>query len=199
MSEEDSAVASLTYKRRRNGLLDVKASGTISPEEAANFFPIIGASTTPTKISLIQTPSNLPNEFFRKLIHEINVAYSYQLYTSTYVCLRKLFENLVIELLRKKFGTTQVDLYYWTEKGRFHDSSVLIENLENHVEDFRQYTSSFNQDFFMFLKNFRERANSAAHSIDVLLSPNSIDKIKDMINQCLALLCSVIGSIQQNP
>lgn len=196
MSEEDSAVASITYKRRRNGLIEVAATGTFSPTDLPNLLPIIGASTTLTPTALlIQIPSNLPHELFKKLIHEINAAYSYQLYTSTYVCLRKLFESLLIELLRVKFGTTQIDMYYWADRGRFHDFSILIENLENNVGDFRQYTSSFNQDFFTFLKNFRERASNAAHSIDILLTPNNIDKIKDMVNHNLALLCNVIGSI----
>lgn len=196
MSKEDSAVASLTYTRRKNGSIEVTASATIGPEDIPVFLPIVGASTKLIKTSLIQPPPNLPSEFFRELINEINIAYSYQLYTSAYVCLRKLFENLIIELLRREFGTTELSIYYWSEKGRFHHFSKLIENFESRVSDFRPHTSSFDQHFFDFLKNFREVADSNAHSIDIYTDSKDFEDKREKMNYTIALLCDVISGVE---
>ena len=108
--------------------------------------------------------------------------------------IRKLFENLLVELLRKKYRTTDVSIYYWTDKGRFHDFSLLIENLEKKVVDFKTVTS-FDQAFFDFLKQFKEKANRSAHTIEIIQTSEELEKQKKQINHYLNLLCFVIERI----
>jgi hypothetical protein len=200
VSNSNSDVASVVYRLRRNGSIVMNASGTFSPLDFPDISRLFGATTYPGAIiSLLQFPSVPPHQFFRDLIHEINVAYSYQLYTSTWVCLRKLFENLVIELLRTKFGVSELDLYYKTDEGRFHDFSKLIENLENRANEFRPYTDSFDQRFFDFLKNFKEQANRSAHSVDIFTQSDSFEKIKAEMNHYTSLLCDIIRRLQPPP
>lgn len=195
---EDSDLRSIEIKQRVNGSPYVRLSGTFSLDAIQHISGLLGGESTAQVIKrppLIEIPSVLPSQFFKSLISEINVAYTYQLYTSTYVCLRKLFENLIIELLRKKFGTTELNLYYWSEKGRFHDFSKLIENFESKVNDFRLHTSSFDQSFFDFLKNFREVASANAHSIDIYTDSKEFEDKRERMNHCVALLCNVINGI----
>ena len=108
----------------------------------------------------------------------------------------KRFENLLIELLRRRYGTARIDLYYWADRGRFYDFSVLIDNLETNTSDFTQYTREFNNQFFNFIKNFIEQANRTAHSIDIIEDPDNLEKIRDMVNQYCLLLCEVIRRIR---
>ena len=72
--------------------------------------------------------------FFLELQKEINLTWKLGLFTSTIILSRKLIENLVIEILRKKFplnsSPTNLDLYYGKSKGRFHNFSHMLEILE---------------------------------------------------------------------
>ena len=146
-------------------------------------------------VKLVNISQPVPSSFFQKIVDEINKAYSSGLYTSTWVCLRKLFENLLIELLRRKYGTARVEIYFNTAESRFNDFSVLITNLSNNVRDFSSYTSGFDQSFFNFLSNFREQANRTAHSIDIIEDFQRIEKLANLINQYCDLICGVIGKI----
>jgi len=149
-----------------------------------------------SRTRLITMPQSLPSTLFQKLIDEINNVYSAGYYTSTWVCLRKLFENLLIELLRTKYGTSRIDLYYNESKRRFNDFSVLIKNLSDNVSEFQMYTLEFNNYFFNFLDNFREQANRTAHSIDIIEDHDKIDELSTSINHYCTLLCDVIRRIQ---
>ena len=199
MSTSDSDSAHLEYRRERNGAIQFTASGTLSPADAKKILVCLNVPVeqagVPPLFPLYRLP-RLPNQFFMRLIEEINDAYSFGLYTSSYVCLRKLFENLIIELLRSKFGTSEVNLYYWTTKGRFHDFSVLIENFERKASDFKPYTSGFDQSFFGFLKKFKQRANRSAHSIEFFQKPTEIESIEDKIDCYLTAMCEAIRQIQ---
>lgn len=197
MADKDSSEISVTYTRKADGSLEYSAAGTLDPRYAAKYLPVSVTNTVTFEVPLIAYPQNLPNDFYRKLIGELNTAYSHQLYTSTYMCLRKLFENLIIDLLRKKFGTgaNVLCLYYWADKGRFTDFSVLIENLENKVADYNAYTTSFDQHFFDFLKNFKDVANANAHSLDIYSDSKTIEEMKEKINHYLELFCCVIDRI----
>ena len=172
-------------------------TGTLEIEDP-ELFRLMAQALTSNEVgapNLVEAPPNLPHPFFSRLIDEINAAYSKLLYTSTYVCLRKLFENLLIELLRARYGTTRVDLYYWADRRRFHDFSVLIENLEDNIGDFAEYTREFNAQFFTFIRSFAEQSNRTAHSIDIIEDPDALEKTKDLINQYCLLLCIVISRL----
>lgn len=69
------------------------------------------------------------DDFYKDLQAEINKAYNYGLYSSVFVLVRKLFENLVIDLLREKYGMENIDLFFNFSKSRFHNFNILIETL----------------------------------------------------------------------
>jgi len=119
---------------------------------------------------------NFKEEFFSKLVIEINRAYGFQLYNSTLILLRKLIENLLIDLLRTKYGMKKIDKFYNKDKGRHHDFSKLLENLDKDLTIFRPYSSAFEKPMINFLNKLRENSNSSAHSIDV--QPNCILVLK---------------------
>ncbi len=136
--------------------------------------------------------------FYKKLVNEINEAYDYELYVATWVLLRKLFENLLIELLRAQFKTSRLELYYNKPEGRHHDFSLLIDNLEINSDTFKPYTKEFNNEFLTFLNTFKERANAAAHSIEAFITKDQIEQSKEKINHYCDLLASVIRKIIGN-
>lgn len=71
--------------------------------------------------------------FYNKLKTEINLGYKLGLYSSVVVLCRKLVENLLIDILRKKYPRNKkgnLKLYFDKNGGRFHDFGILIDNLE---------------------------------------------------------------------
>jgi hypothetical protein len=196
LSSFDSDSAHFEYRREINGATRAERFGEFSPTDIQRIKSFLGLSTEDIEKSpVIDSMQRFPSPFFTQLSGEINNAHSWHLYTSTYMCLRKLIENLVIELLRKKFDTADLDMYYRAKQHRFHDFSLLIKNLENEIRQFEPYSQALDQRFFDFLRRFRERANSAAHSIDILQDFAEIDGFRDEMNHYISLMCDIIRKI----
>jgi hypothetical protein len=134
---------------------------------------------------LILVP-NYPDIFYKKLIEEINFQYITKHSMSLSVLMRKLFENLIIDILRKKYGTQGLQKYYDTSKGRFHDFSLLIKNLNLSISDFHPISPNLDQKFIGELNKYRETGNSGAHSIDVNLTVEDFSVNKKDINLTLS-------------
>lgn len=105
--------------------------------------------------------------FYQKLESEINICYISGSYTAVLILSRKLIENLLIDILRKKYGyktEEDVEIYYRTNLGRFHDLARLLKNLGERKSDFRIDMDIINE-IFKLIKPFRKNANKKAHSI----------------------------------
>lgn len=137
----------------------------------------------------------IPNDFYKKLFDEINRLYAYNFPMSLSVLIRKLLENLIIDILRKKYGTSELSLYYDPSKHRFHDFSTLLKNLKSKKTDFNYITSSLNDHFIHDLNHYRETGNSAAHSIDVNLTTERLEGDKEKVNYIVQLLLRILQNI----
>ncbi|PKP61005.1 MAG: hypothetical protein CVT88_01400 [Candidatus Altiarchaeales archaeon HGW-Altiarchaeales-1] len=105
--------------------------------------------------------------FYQKLEDEINLCYTYGAYTAVLILSRKLIENLLIDVLRNKYGNktkSAREVYYREDKHRFHDFTRLLENLEGKKDDFKVDKDTF-EKFISSVEPFRKGANSKAHSI----------------------------------
>ncbi|MGD2248783.1 MAG: hypothetical protein PVF58_10300 [Candidatus Methanofastidiosia archaeon] len=105
--------------------------------------------------------------FYQRLEEEINTCYAEGAYTAAFVMSRKLIENLLIEVLREKYGhktKNDVEIYFEINQGRFQDFSKLLENLENRKKDFKIDKNTI-EEFFNLVKPFKRAANSKTHSI----------------------------------
>lgn len=136
------------------------------------------------------------DDFFSELIIEINRAYSFRLFNSTLILVRKLLENLLIDLLRKKYGMSKLEKFYNKDRGRFHEFYKLLEILESDLITFKPYSGSFEKPMIQFLNKFRESSNSAAHSVDIKPNWDYIKSVKDDLNYYCQLFDSVIAKIK---
>jgi len=165
-------------KKRANGMIAIKPSNE-------RIIPT-------TRISDTLLEFSIKDEFFNNLIQEINDSYAYELYRATHVLLRTLFENLILRLLRTKFSNDRIDLWYDNEKRKIKDFSLLIKNLKDVKHEFILHAKSFDEKFFTFLDTFREKSNANAHTLEVYLNKDSLDKEKEYMNYCIKLLNAVI-------
>ena len=137
----------------------------------------------------------LSDDFYKRLVDEINCLYINQLPMSLSILIRKLLENLIIDILRKKYGTRDLQLYYDSSRGRFHDFSVLLKNLDSKKEEFHYITSNLDKSSIQRINKYRAAGNSGAHSIDVNLTIDQISKDKDDINYSVQFLLRILQNI----
>lgn len=121
----------------------------------------------------------LPDEFYHDLQDEINRAYSYGLFSVIPFLIRKLFENLIVDIFKKYYGTSDINKYYDTANHRCHNFLKLIETLKNNIGDFTHLDSNFDLEFIKLIDKHREVGNSAAHSISIKYLDDDLNKLSD--------------------
>lgn len=111
------------------------------------------------------------DEFVSDAIREINLCYGIGAYTASLVMLRRLIEELLIQIHKGHFGDADIEKYYDPESGRHKNISQLIKVFQNHLSEFARYTTAIDNEgaFVDDLTEFRKRASSQAHSIDIHL------------------------------
>ena len=143
------------------------------------------------------------DEFYDELVFEINSVFSLRLFTATMVLVRKLFERLIIELLRQKYGMPQIELFYSTQDDGFHSLSTLIRNLRTKIDDFKPYDffklDREKESFLNFLWNMKEEGNASAHSLGPLLGPKEINALKPSINKYSDLFIRLMQKVKETP
>ena len=117
--------------------------------------------------------------FNRDLHDEINRAYSYGLFSVIPFLVRKLFENLVIDIFKKKYGTSDIHKYYDVSNHRCHNFLELLETLKSNITDFSHIENNFNLEFVNSVNKYREVGNSSAHSISLKFLKRDIDELSE--------------------
>ena len=152
--------------------------------------------TTTPYLSTSFIDADFGNEtLYEKLKIEINNCYSYGFFTATLVLSRKLTENMLIDILRKKYPPNvaqNLEIYYTQEKRRFKDLSDLISELSNRKSDFEPDINIV-EDILKLIHPLRESANSSAHSIfyadkdgvEDLKIPKLVEKLEYLKNRLI--------------
>lgn len=160
-------------------------------EQDTDITSILQSLQPPVAEEFIKVTS-IPDDFYEKLINEINQLHGAGLPFSLSILIRKLLENLIIDILRKRYGRQQVSLYYDTSRRRFHDFSILLQNLDSHKADFHYIAPNLDSSIIRSINQYRETGNSAAHSIDVNLTVEQISQDKDNINYLVQYLLRIL-------
>ncbi len=139
--------------------------------------------------------TDIPDDFYRKLIDEINHLYQHGLSLSLSVLIRKLLENLLIDILRKRYGTSELALYYDTSKRRFFDFSIILKNFENRQADFQHITTNLNNKIIAEINSYRETGNSGAHSIDANVKIEFFKDKRNDLNYLVQFLFRLLKNV----
>ncbi|WP_440771248.1 hypothetical protein [Natronorubrum sp. DTA28] len=114
-------------------------------------------------------------DYYSKLVDGINKSYRYGINDGTLVLTRKLFENLVIDILRAEYGGQGINLYYNTETGRFHGLGTLCGKLEEKSSDLKHYSRQLDNGLVARVEQFKEHGNSQAHSVRVNIDDDELE------------------------
>lgn len=169
-------------------------------------FELKGFSGEPLPNSELLITSKFDDKFYVSLISEINDVFRIGKLTATMVLIRKLFENLVIDLLRIKYGVKPPNssLFYSVRDHRYNNFSTLIKNLDGKIDDFKPYSNflQWNKEkdsFIKFLRNIKEKGDASAHSIEITQKADEISELKPSINKYSDFLNSIILKIKETP
>lgn len=105
--------------------------------------------------------------FMQGHIAEINKAFTAGCFTSVHILARKIIENLVREILVKKFPPTNLankELYFDTAQRRFKDFSTLLKNLFENRQHFEPNKIKAIERLYDKTKKFKDEANDSTHS-----------------------------------
>lgn len=185
-----------------NGNIESTEIEEVFPEnniEGSKDFEIKGVSGNTVNNSELLVETQFDDEFFKDLKFEINTGFRLGLYTASIVLIRKLFERLIIEVLRQKYGMLNKELFY---VDGFLNLSELIRNLRDKLDDFKPYDffklEREKQSFIDFLWKLREEGNAGAHSMPYL-GYNEIVELKPSINKYSDLLIRMYKKVKEIP
>jgi hypothetical protein len=189
---KDRAVKQLEYdnwnvygdyvKYWRQDLIDALRENGFIFDENSNEFLYSGNLLKITFEPIIEgefIKTHFEDQLYENLKREINAAYSHGFFTVTLILSRKLIENLLIDVLRKKYPPSGggLSMYYNENTRHFLYFSDLVNNLENHKEDFKAFEDVVNE-ILSLINELRETANAGAHSIVFYSDRKSIDELK---------------------
>jgi Histidine kinase-, DNA gyrase B-, and HSP90-like ATPase len=167
-------------KRRKKGEVQKTLKNLASPQEPPKF---------------LDFRPRYPEVFYRPLEEEINQAHNSNLPNATLMLARKLIENLLYNLLERKFPD-RIILWYEINQGRANDFSVLILGLQNNKKKFSPDEQELIEKLLALIKPFRREANSKTHKViqylDVVGDLNIL-KIPEIVELELKLIEKVRG------
>jgi hypothetical protein len=134
-----------------------------------------------------------PNDFYRTLQEQINKCYANDLFGPAYTLARAFLENLLIDILRKKYGHRELVLWFNQGKGRFQSFETLLTSARTKLPDFVGF--GLDADLLDKVNAFRKRGNSSAHSIELLLVREEVEVSLTELENLVGRLFRVLSSI----
>jgi hypothetical protein len=116
------------------------------------------------------------DKFEQKHVEEINKAYDGGCYTAVYVLCRKVIENLIIKLLRKRFGGKEIALYWDKPRGRFHDFKIILKKLNLKANQFPGPIQTAVRRLVSKATIFAKDANDKTHSLFHIATKKELDE-----------------------
>ena len=137
----------------------------------------------------------LPDDFYYSLVESINKSFAYGIHSAVDILARKLLENLLIDILRKRFTMEKTSLFFDEEHGRFHGFNVLLKNFRENLNEFKPVMPTLDRKFVDRLNGFREAGNSAAHTLELEVKEAELEARKDELQFVVRTLVRLYKNI----
>jgi hypothetical protein len=132
------------------------------------------------------------DKFEKEHIEEINRAYNAGCYTATYILSRKVIENLIIGLLKKKFPK-KLDLYFDAGRGKFRDFSEVLKNISANKKAFDPTIHKAIERLVTKASVFKDGANDKTHSLFHIATKRELEDAD--VGSILALIASISATV----
>lgn len=143
---------------------------------------------------------HISDEFYSDLIADINNCYQAGVDEATLILTRKLIENLLIDLLRTKYGHSEgdIDLFYDTENRQFRRFSTLIENIQTNMGDFEYYSDRMDDEIISEIRELKNGGDASAHSIELAPSEEIMEEYQSKANDLADILSYTLNNIRES-
>jgi len=177
-----AAAAQVLAKRKNKSIMrflndeDKKTLATVGTMAISPVIvrPNVGKSGKHTPPPILVFPS--ADKFIERHIVEINGTYHANCCTATFILCRKVMENLIVQILKKKFPSVKDrSLYEDPVNRRSLDFSVVLDNLYKSRTKFSISTASAIERIKQRATPFKNDANDKAHSLFHIASKPEIE------------------------
>ncbi len=137
---------------------------------------------------------NVPDDFYRQLIDLINECYSKGVYSAVSIFSRKLLESLIVDILKKKYGTTNIDIFYNKDFGQYNGFNTLLKEFDGRLKDFK-IDMQLDKSFIKSIGEFREKGNVKVHvlELDLKKDKNDLDTNQDQLTHIVRKLIRLLN------
>ena len=151
-------------------------------------------SLTPLKYEKIIEDIDLKDSTYQDVINEINGTYKNHFFTSMYILIRKLLENLLYDCLKKYYGAQHKEMFFNQAENRHHGFGNLRKNFSKLINeaDFIEDVDKIDQKIIDLLKEFKDSGDINAHSLFNFPHQRFVEDKKDEINILLNKLMSIL-------
>ena len=134
---------------------------------------------------------------YRDVLAEINSTYKYGFFTSMYILIRKLLENLIYDCLKKYYGMANIDKFFNEGRTKHHGFSTLRLNFDALIKEpgFIAMVGSVDQKIIDLLGEFKDVGNINAHSLFNFPHQSFVEEKKEEINLLLSRLRSLLEKL----
>lgn len=132
------------------------------------------------------------DQFVKAHILETNTAYTYGCFTAAFILCRKILENLLTDVVRKKYSRNKrenIELYFDVARGRTRDFSEILSNLRRCSIDFGP-DKGLLERILNRAELFKDDSNNKAHSwYHIVRSRKELDEthFQDIIDMVVRL------------
>lgn len=127
---------------------------------------------------------------YQKLVNNINRCYAIGAYQAVPILSRKLLENLLIDVLRRRYGLTEegIPRFYNKDRKQFRRFSDLLDELRDNIDDFEHYSDHLDPSFVDSMEDMRKTGNASAHSIEKRVTQEELESFRRELIQILDTL-----------
>lgn len=116
---------------------------------------------------------------YQQLVEDINESYRYRIYDATMVLTRKLFEDMVYQILKAEYAGRKENMHFDHEHGWHFGFDDLLSNLRTAVPELREYCRDLNQPLVDDIRDFKNEADDGAHLIRVDFTDEDVEDRSD--------------------
>lgn len=170
------------------------------PEQIVEAIDLVGSIKTPLKHDrIIERAIKFNEDTYNTIIREINTNYIHYCFTGMYILIRKLLENLVLDSLKKFYGTDDIMKYFNPDKGKFLGFNKLRENFQEMIGDsnFIQRVNTIDQKVMDWLLLFKETGDIHAHSTFSVPHQSLIEENKESLNRLIKILTEIKNNLSR--
>lgn len=136
------------------------------------------------------------DERYEKLIEDINSSYRYRIYDGTMVLTRKLFEDIVFQILKIHYAGEDVQMFYDQEDNRHYSFDDLLNNLKDGVTTLRRYSRELDEGMVEEVRDLKNAGNAGAHAIRVDFSDEEVEAWSSDATRLFEVLYDVLLGAQ---